>query len=183
MHGKSRSAWISARRLKPRRHAAARTLGFGGSPQAMKSRVEAMRKTMDAVQRDGTIVIGEGERDESAYALHWRKGGARDSCRLRRLFPEVDIEVGSWRAPISAPTGGGAIVCCRSDKGGCFTRPIYHEKIVVGLRAKCGREIDATVADHLKSIAKRLDRYVEDLVIMFSTGRATKKLIAEHSQG
>ena len=45
--------------------AAARTMGFGDRHKADEAAVEAMRKTMDALQMDGTIVIGEGERDEA----------------------------------------------------------------------------------------------------------------------
>ena len=48
--------------------AAARTMGFGDRHKADEVAVEAMRKTMDAVQMDGTIVIGEGERDEDGHA-------------------------------------------------------------------------------------------------------------------
>ena len=45
--------------------AAARTMGFGDRHKADEVAVEAMRKTMDQVEMDGTIVIGEGERDEA----------------------------------------------------------------------------------------------------------------------
>src|ERR1700721_244649 len=55
--------------------AAARTMGFGDRHKADEVAVEAMRKTMDAVQMDGTIVIGEGERDEAPMLYIGEKVG------------------------------------------------------------------------------------------------------------
>jgi fructose-1,6-bisphosphatase II / sedoheptulose-1,7-bisphosphatase len=70
--------------------AAARTMGFGDRHRADEVAVEAMRKTMDSLQMDGTIVIGEGERDEAPMLYIGEKVGlATHAPKLN--FPAVDI--------------------------------------------------------------------------------------------
>ena len=81
--------------------AAARTMGFGDRHKADEVAVEAMRKTMDAVQMDGTIVIGEGERDEAPMLYIGEKVGLATHAP-KALFPEVDIAVDRSKARIFA---------------------------------------------------------------------------------
>jgi fructose-1,6-bisphosphatase class II len=127
-----------------------------------------MRKTMDAVRMDGTIVIGEGERDEAPMLYIGEKVGLATHAP-KALFPEVDIAVDPLEGTNLCATGaGGAIaVLAASEKGGLLHAPdIYMEKIVVGPSCKGAVELDAPVAQNLKAIAKRLDRDVEDLVVI-----------------
>src|SRR5260370_37985188 len=72
--------------------AAARRMGFGDRPHADEVAVEAMRKTMDSVEIDGTIVIGEGERDEAPMLYIGEKVGLGTHAP-KALFPQVDIAV------------------------------------------------------------------------------------------
>src|SRR5437773_9769847 len=72
--------------------AAARTMGFGDRHHADEVAVEAMRKTMDSVEIDGTIVIGEGERDEAPMLYIGEKVGLGTHAP-KALFPQVDIAV------------------------------------------------------------------------------------------
>src|SRR5438094_6030973 len=72
--------------------AAARTMGFGDRHHADEMAVEAMRKTMDSVEIDGTIVIGEGERDEAPMLYIGEKVGLGTHAP-KALFPQVDIAV------------------------------------------------------------------------------------------
>src|ERR1700728_1819030 len=161
--------------------AAARTMGFGDRHKADEVAVEAMRKTMDAVQMDGTIVIGEGERDEAPMLYIGEKVGLATHAP-KALFPEVDIAVDPLEGTNLCATGaGGAIaVLAASEKGGLLHAPdIYMEKIVVGPSCKGAVELDAPVADNLKSIAKRLDRDVEDLTIIVLDRPRHEKLIGD----
>src|SRR5271154_7106996 len=161
--------------------AAARTMGFGDRHKADEVAVEAMRKTMDAVQMDGTIVIGEGERDEAPMLYIGEKVGLVTHAP-KALFPEVDIAVDPLEGTNLCATGaGGAIaVLAASEKGGLLHAPdIYMEKIVVGPSCKGAVELDAPVADNLKSIAKRLDRDVEDLTIIVLDRPRHEKLIGD----
>src|SRR6201998_3582071 len=161
--------------------AAARTMGFGDRHKADEVAVEAMRKTMDAVQMDGTILIGEGERDEPPMLYIGEKVGLATHAP-KALFPEVDIAVDPLEGTNLCATGaGGAIaVLAASEKGGLLHAPdIYMEKMVVGPSCKGAVDLDAPVADNLKSIAKRLDRDVEDLTIIVLDRPRHEKLIGD----
>ena len=148
--------------------AAARTMGFGDRHRADEVAVEAMRKTMDQVEMDGTIVIGEGERDEAPMLYIGEKVGLATHAP-KSLFPQVDIAVDPLEGTNLCATGApnAIAVLAASEKGGLLHAPdLYMEKIVVGPQCKGAVELDAPVADNLKSVAKRLSRDVEDLVVM-----------------
>ena len=148
--------------------AAARTMGFGDRHKADEVAVEAMRSTMDEVEMDGTIVIGEGERDEAPMLYIGEKVGLHNRAP-RALFPVVDIAVDPLEGTNLCATGApnAIAVLAASEKGGLLHAPdIYMEKIIVGPACKGAVELDAPVADNLRSVAKRLDRDVEDLVVI-----------------
>ena len=148
--------------------AAARTMGFGDRHKADEVAVEAMRSTMDEVEMDGTIVIGEGERDEAPMLYIGEKVGLHNRAP-RALFPVVDIAVDPLEGTNLCATGApnAIAVLAASEKGGLLHAPdLYMEKIVVGPACKGAVELDAPVADNLRSVAKRLDRDVEDLVVI-----------------
>src|ERR1700746_998852 len=148
--------------------AAARTMGFGDRHKADEVAVEAMRKTMDSVEMDGTIVIGEGERDEGPMLYIGEKVGLATHAP-KALFPQVDIAVDPLEGTNLCATGAAnaIAVLAASERGGLLHAPdLYMEKLVVGPTSKGAVDLDAPVSDNLKSIAKRLDRDVEDLVIL-----------------
>ncbi len=164
--------------------AAARTMGFGDRYKADEVAVEAMRKTMDAVPMDGTIVIGEGERDEAPMLYIGEKVGLATHAPKapKALFPEVDIAVDPLEGTNLCATGaaGAIAVLAASEKGGLLHAPdLYMEKIIVGPSCKGAVDLDAPVSDNLKSIAKRLDRDVEDLVIIVLDRPRHETLIAD----
>src|SRR5467141_1710807 len=161
--------------------AAARTMGFGDRYHADEVAVEAMRKTMDSVEIDGTIVIGEGERDEAPMLCIGEKVGLATHAP-KALFPEVDIAVDPLEGTNLCATGaaGAIAVLAASEKGGLLHAPdLYMEKIVVGPSCKGAVDLDAPVAENLRSLAKRLDRDVEDLVVIVLDRPRHEKLIAE----
>jgi fructose-1,6-bisphosphatase II len=161
--------------------ACAQTMGQGDRHLSDKVAVEAMRRVMDSVPIDGRIVIGEGERDEAPMLYIGEKVGLATHAP-KALFPEVDIAVDPLEGTNLCATGaGGAIaVLAASEKGGLLHAPdIYMEKIVVGPSCKGAVELDAPVADNLKSIAKRLDRDVEDLTIIVLDRPRHEKLIGD----
>jgi fructose-1,6-bisphosphatase class II len=161
--------------------AAARTMGFGDRHKADEMAVEAMRKTMDAVEMDGTIVIGEGERDEAPMLYIGEKVGLATHAP-KALFPEVDIAVDPLEGTNLCATGAAnsISVLAASEKRGLLHAPdLYMEKIIVGPACKGAVELDAPVADNLKSIAKRLERDVDDLVVIVLDRPRHEKLIAD----
>jgi fructose-1,6-bisphosphatase class II len=161
--------------------AAARTMGFGDRHHADEVAVEAMRKTMDSVEIDGTIVIGEGERDEAPMLYIGEKVGLATHAP-KALFPQVDIAVDPLEGTNLCATGAAnsIAVLAASERGGLLHAPdLYMEKLVVGPSCKGAVDLDAPVADNLKAIAKRLDRDVDDLVVIVLDRPRHEKLIEE----
>lgn len=147
--------------------ASARTMGQGNRKYADHVATEAMRQTMDTVPMDGTIVIGEGERDEAPMLYIGEKVGAKfpDPTPV----PAVDIAVDPLEGTNLCATGapGSITVLAASEKGGLLHAPdCYMEKIVVGPSCKGCVSLDAPVSENLRQIAKALNRDVEDLVVV-----------------
>jgi fructose-1,6-bisphosphatase class II len=154
--------------------AAARTMGQGDRKYSDQVAVEAMRKEMESVDMDGTIVIGEGERDEAPMLFIGEKVGHGGD--------PVDIAVDPLEGTNLCATGAtnAIAVLAASDKGGLLNAPdIYMDKIVVGPSCRGQVDLDAPVADNLAAIAKALDRGVEDLVIIVLDRPRHERLIAE----
>src|ERR1700722_6779216 len=99
-----------------------------------------------------------------------------------RKYPEVDIAVDPLEGTNLCATGepNAIVVLAASDRGGLLHAPdLYMEKIIVGPSCKGAVELDAPVADNLKAIAKRLNRKVEDLVIIVLDRPRHQKLIQD----
>ena len=161
--------------------ASARTMGLGDRHKADDEAVKSMRATMDTVEMDGTIVIGEGERDEAPMLYIGEKVGAAQHEKSRN-FPAVDIAVDPLEGTNLCATGepNAIAVLAASERGGLLHAPdLYMEKIVVGPTSKGAVDLDAPVAENLRAIAKRLDRDVEDLVIIVLDRPRHEKLINE----
>lgn len=157
--------------------AAARTMGLGDRHRADDVAVEAMRRVMDTVPMDGTIVIGEGERDEAPMLYIGEKVGA---AVHGGEFVAVDIAVDPLEGTNLCATGSpnAITVLAASERGGLLHAPdLYMEKIIVGPSCKGAVELDAPVADNLKAIARRLDRAVADLVVIVLDRPRHEKLI------
>ena len=154
--------------------AAARTMGQGDRKYADQVAVDAMRKEMESVDIDGTIVIGEGERDEAPMLYVGEKVG-------KGGYP-VDIAVDPLEGTNLCATGApnAIAVLGASEKGGLLHAPdIYMEKLVVGPSSKGKVDINAPVEDNLKVIAKSLDRDVNDLVVIVLDRPRHERLIAD----
>src|SRR3954469_12076391 len=158
--------------------ASAHTMGQGNRKHADHVAVEAMRRTMDTVPMRGTIVIGEGERDEAPMLYIGEKVGAKSDDGIQ--FPEVDIAVDPLEGTNLCATGApnSITVLAASERGGLLHAPdCYMEKLVVGPSCKGAVDLDAPVKDNLKSIARCLDRDVEDLVVIVLDRPRHKKLM------
>src|SRR6266498_907965 len=154
--------------------ACAHTMGQGDRHKSDQVAVETMRRVMDSVPIDGTIVIGEGERDEApmlyigekvgmAHARDRHGQGASNEC------PQVDSAVDPLEGTNLCATGApnAIAVLAASNRGGLLHAPdLYMEKLVVGPSSKDAVDLDAPPADNLKAIARSLDRQVEDLVVI-----------------
>jgi len=148
-------------------------MGQGDRHKSDDVAVETMRKVMDTVPIDGTIVIGEGERDEAPMLYIGEKVGmvnAKDLAGPRPVrFTEVDIAVDPLEGTNLCATGApnAIAVLAASERGGLLHAPdLYMEKLVVGPSSKHAVNLDAPVKDNLQAIARSLDRAVEDLVVI-----------------
>jgi fructose-1,6-bisphosphatase class II len=158
--------------------ASAKTMGQGDRRLADQVATEAMRHTMDSVPMNGTIVIGEGERDEAPMLYIGEQVGAEfpDSTAV----PSIDIAVDPLEGTNLCATGspGAITVLAASEKGGLLNAPdCYMEKIVVGPSCHNAVELDAPVEHNLKNVAKALSRHVSDLVVVVLDRPRHEKLI------
>jgi len=154
--------------------ACAHTMGQGDRHNSDQVAVEAMRRVMDTLPISGTIVIGEGERDEAPMLYIGEKVGKGGD--------EIDIAVDPLEGTnlCALGTPGAIAVMAASDKGGLLHAPdLYMEKLVVGPTSKHAVHLDASVEDNLNAIAKCLDRDIDDLVVIVLDRPRHEKLIAD----
>ncbi len=158
--------------------ATARTMGQGDRKYSDHVAVEAMRAEMDTLQMDGTIVIGEGERDKAPMLFVGEKVGA---LKDDPLAPKVGIAVDPLEGTNLCATGSAnaIAVLAAADMGSLLYAPdIYMDKIVVGPTAKGKIDISAPVEENLKRIARAFDRDIDDITIVVLERDRHKDLIA-----
>jgi fructose-1,6-bisphosphatase class II len=161
---------------------AARTMGRGERKFSDHVAVEKMREVMDTIPMDGTIVIGEGERDEAPMLYIGERVGVGAKAEDGGGYPAVDIAVDPLEGTNLCATGSAnaIAVLAAAEKGGLLHAPdIYMNKIVVGPSVKGAVDIDAPVRDNLRAIASRLNRKVEDLTIVVLDRPRHNKLIQD----
>jgi len=160
--------------------AAARTMGRGDRHGSDQAAVEAMRRVLDTVPIAGTVVIGEGERDEAPMLFIGEKVGLKQE--YSETVPEIDIAVDPLEGTNLCAMGvaGAITVLAASEHGGLLHAPdCYMEKIVVEPAARGAVDLDAPVKDNLRAIARRMGRDVEDLVVVVLDRPRHEKLIAD----
>jgi len=160
--------------------AAARTMGYGDRKGADRVAVEAMRAEMDTLDINGTIVMGEGERDKAPLLYTGEKVGRGKDGSVG--MPEVDIAVDPLEGTNLCATGtnNAIAVLAAGSKGGLLHAPdIYMQKIVVGPTARGFIDLDAPVKNNLRRIAKAFDRKIEDLTVVVLDRPRHEKLIQE----
>jgi len=143
--------------------ASSRHMGLGDKELVDQAAVDAMRSTLNAIQMDGVIVIGEGEKDEAPMLFNGEKIGTGSP-------PEVDIAVdpidGTTLLSKGLPGAIAVIALSSRDTMNCPQETFYMNKIAVGPEAKDAIDITATVKENLKSVASAKDCSVKDLVVM-----------------
>ncbi len=157
------------------------TMGQGERHLSDQVAVEAMRREMDSVPIDGTIVIGEGERDEAPMLFIGEKVGLAVTDPSRS-YPQVDIAVDPLEGTNLCATGApnALAVLAASTSGGLLHAPdLYMEKLVVGPSSKHVVDLDAPVRFNLRAIAQALGRQVRDLVVIVLDRPRHEGLIAE----
>src|SRR5947207_15849032 len=130
----------------------ARTMGQGDRRHSDHVATESMRKEMDTIPMRGTVVIGEGERDEAPMLFIGERVGRGQNDDV-----EVDIAVDPLEGTNLCATGspGAIAVLAAANRGGLLHAPdCYMDKIVVGPAARAATDLDASVEDNLTAIAR-----------------------------
>jgi fructose-1,6-bisphosphatase II len=155
----------------------ARLMGRGDEKAADQAAVDAMRKAFNELNIRGTIVIGEGERDEAPMLYIGEKVG-----RGAPEDPEVDIALDPLEGTTITATGGpnALSVIAMADKGNLLNAPdTYMDKIAVGPTAKGAIDLEKSTAQNLRVIADRKGVYVDDLTVIILNRPRHEKLISE----
>ncbi len=143
--------------------ASARLMGRGDERAADQAAVDAMRRALNVLDIDGTVVIGEGERDEAPMLYIGEKVGTGNG-------PEVDIALDPLEGTtITAKGGPNAISCiAMAPRGGFLHAPdTYMEKIAVGPGLPEGVvRLEDPPAENLRRLAEAKGVAVEDLVVL-----------------
>src|SRR6266536_327540 len=148
---------------------AARTMGRGDRKYSDHVAVEKMREVMDTIPMDGTIVIGEGERDEAPMLYIGERVGMGAKNGNPNDYPEVDIAVDPLEGTNLCATGAAnaIAVLAAAEKGGLLYAPdVYMDKIVVGPTAAELVGLDKSVQENLNQIAEAFQRDVNELTIV-----------------
>ena len=153
----------------------ARTMGRGDEKLADHAAVEAMRKAFNSIQFNGTVVIGEGERDEAPMLFIGEKVGTGTGAKLDLALDPLE------GTTICAKGLNNALsVIAIAEEGGFLHAPdTYMEKIAVGPEAKGLVSLDATPEENLKRVAEAKGCYVEDLTACILDRPRHESLIAQ----
>lgn len=144
--------------------ASARFMGRGDEKAADQAAVDAMRRAFDSVSIDGTVVIGEGERDEAPMLYIGEKVGRRTPDA-----PAIDIALDPLEGTTICATGGvGSIsVIAFAERGNFLHAPdTYMEKIACGPRARGLISLEYTPEKNVKIVADALSKNVEDVTVV-----------------
>lgn len=157
--------------------AASRLMGRGDEKACDQAAVDAMRRAFDSVRIRGTVVIGEGERDEAPmlYIGEQVGSGGEDA-------PVVDIALDPLEGTTICATGRGnsISVIAIAEQGKFLHAPdTYMEKIAVGPQAKGAIDLRKSPTENLQRIADAMGRYVEDLTVCILDRPRHEKLIRE----
>lgn len=143
--------------------AAARYMGRGDEKAADQAAVDAMRRMLNSVQFDGTVVIGEGERDEAPMLYIGEKVGNKSGG------PRLDLALDPLEGTTICARGGtnSIAVIAIAEEGNFLHAPdTYMEKIAVGRDAVGAIDLNATPTENLKEIARAKKKSLEDLTVI-----------------
>ena len=158
--------------------AAAPLQGRGNKEAADQRAVEAIRESLSSVDMKGTVVIGEGEKDEAPMLYFGEEIG-------NGLEPEVDVAIDPIEGTSLTASGlpGAISVVALSERGTMFTTHVhYMQKLVVGRKARGVIDLDMPVEWNLRRIAKAEGLPVQELTVVVLERDRNKDIIAQIRQ-
>ncbi|KAB2490653.1 class II fructose-bisphosphatase [Priestia endophytica] len=155
--------------------ASGRWMGRGKKAEADEAATSAMRDVFDTIPMKGTVVIGEGEMDEAPMLYIGEKLGTG-------YGPRVDVAVDPLEGTNIVAAGGwnALAVLAVADNGNLLHAPdMYMEKIAVGPEAVGKVDINASVIDNLRAVAKAKNKDIEDVVATVLNRSRHERIIDE----
>lgn len=153
----------------------ARWMGRGKKNEADDAATTAMRDVFNTIPMQATVVIGEGEMDEAPMLYIGEELGTG-------VGPLVDIAVDPLEGTNIVASGGwnALAVLAVADRGNLLHAPdMYMEKIAVGPEAVGMVDINASVLDNLKAVAKAKNKDIQDVVATVLNRERHAKIIHE----
>ena len=158
--------------------AASKLIGRGDEKAADHAAVEAMRAALNTLEMDGTVVIGEGERDEAPMLFIGEKVGAAIGTG-----PRIDIALDPLEGTtITAKAGPNALaVLAIAEQGGLLNAPdVYMDKIAVGPGYPAGViDLAKSPSDNIRAVAAAKGVAPADIIVCVLDRPRHEKLIAE----
>ena len=156
--------------------AASKLMGRGDEKMADQAAVDAMRTTLNSLAIEGTVVIGEGERDEAPMLYIGEKVGLGRG-------PKIDIALDPLEGTTITAKGlpNALAVIAMAEHGGFLNAPdVYMDKIAVGGGLPEGIvDLDKTPKQNLADLAKAKKMDVDDLVVCILDRPRHAELIAK----
>lgn len=155
--------------------------GRGQEKTADQAAVNAMREALNGLGIDGTVVIGEGERDKAPMLYIGEKVGTGEG-------PKIDIALDPLEGTTLCATAGpnSLTVVAMCEHGGFLNAPdVYMDKIAVGGGLPEGViDLDASVESNVRNVAKAMNKDVGDLtVVVLNRPRHEQKIAALRAAG
>ncbi len=158
--------------------AASRLVGRGDEKAADAAAVEAMRAALNELKMDGTVVIGEGERDEAPMLYIGEKVG-----RATKKAPKIDIALDPLEGTtITAKAGANALAVLAVAEEGCLLNApdVYMEKLAVGPGyPKDIIDLNKSVEENVSAVAKEKGVEPSELIVCVLDRPRHDKIISE----
>lgn len=153
--------------------ASAAWTGKGLKNEADDAATEAMRRLFETIPMTGKVVIGEGEIDEAPMLYIGEELGTKDG-------PELDIAVDPLEGTTTVAEGtlGAMTVLAVADKGNLLHAPdMYMQKLAVGPDCRGVIDIDMSVEENIRAVAKAKNKDVEDVTVTIIKRERSQEII------
>ncbi|MCK8824479.1 class II fructose-bisphosphatase [Fuchsiella alkaliacetigena] len=155
--------------------AAAPWMGKGDKEGADQAAVDAMRAVFDTVNIKGTVVIGEGEKDEAPMLYTGECVGCGESIEL-----DIAVDPVEGTTLVAKGLPNSLAVVAAAPKGNLLNAPdMYMEKVATGPDAKGAIDLDASPTENLKSVAEAKGKKVTDMTVILLDRDRHREIIKE----
>ncbi len=156
--------------------AAARYMGMGDKDLVDQAAVDAMRTILNHIRIDGVVVIGEGEKDQAPMLYIGESVGDGAGLQVDVAVDPID---GTRLLSRGLPGAISAVALSARGTINCPRQFVYMNKIVVGREARGVVDINASVADNLKNIARAKKRKIPEITVVVLDRPRHEQLLAD----